>query len=191
MSSNYFAHPKAIVESEKIGPESRIWAYAHVMKGVKIGSRCNVGEGCFLEEGICIGDDVVIKNNVCLWKGVVLENQIFVGPQVTFTNDLYPRAKIYHDHYEKTLVKKGASIGANATIICGVTIGRFAMVGAGSVVTKDVPDYVLVCGNPARQVGYICECGAKLRIKEGLANCDCGKAYTKNSSGAGLKISDL
>ena len=159
---DYYIHPKALVESEEIGKGTRIWAFVHVLKGAVIGKDCNIGDHCFVEGGVTIGDEVVIKNGVSIWEGVTIEDRVFVGPNVSFTNDRVPRAKVFRDEYDKLLVKEGTSIGANATIVGPRVIGRCAVVGAGAVVTKDVPDFGLVYGNPARLKGWVCECGERL-----------------------------
>jgi len=170
--NNFYCHPTAIVETETIGKDTRIWAYAHVMKNVIIGSNCNVGDHCFIESGAIIGNNVTIKNGNMIFDGVTLEDGVFVGPHVFFTNDLYPRSprlpqakQRYENHawLHRTLVKYGATLGAGAIILAGNTIGEFSMVGAGSVVTRDVPPYALVIGNPARRVGWVCQCGLKLK----------------------------
>lgn len=176
-SKGVFVHSKAIVETDEIEEGTKIWAFAHILKGAKIGKNCNICDHTFIEGDVIIGDNVTIKSGVYLWSGVRIEDNVFVGPNATFTNDIRPRSKVYPDEFVKTYIKEGASIGANATIICGVTIGRWAMVGAGSVVTKDVPDYALVYGVPARIVGYICECARDLEFKEPTAKCKCGKIY--------------
>jgi UDP-2-acetamido-3-amino-2,3-dideoxy-glucuronate N-acetyltransferase len=158
----YFQHEKAIVESSKIGKNTRIWAFAHILPGAVIGENCNINDHTFIENDVVIGDNVTIKSGVYIWDGVRLGNNVFVGPNVTFTNDLTPRSKRYPDSFEKTLVDDHASIGANATIVAGIKIGKYAMIGAGSVVTKDIPPYTLWYGNPATFRGYVCECGQKL-----------------------------
>ncbi len=134
-----FVHPQAIVETDAIGTGTRVWAFSHVMKGSRLGRDCNVGEQCYIEPGVVIGNEVVIKNGVALWKGVTIEDRAFLGPHCVFTNDLNPRSKIFKP-IVTTLVREGASIGANATILCGVEIGFYAMVGAGAMVTRNVPD---------------------------------------------------
>jgi UDP-2-acetamido-3-amino-2,3-dideoxy-glucuronate N-acetyltransferase len=153
--SSYFSHPNAIVESKQIGNGTRIWAFAHVLPGAVIGDECNLCDQTFIENNVIIGNRVTIKCGVQLWDGITIEDDVFVGPNATFTNDPFPRSKQYPQSYSHTLVRKGASIGANATILPGLTIGACAMVGAGTVVTKDVPAYAIVVGNPARIVGYV------------------------------------
>lgn len=149
-----FVHPQGIVEEGAfIGPRTRVWAWAHVLKGAKIGADCNLCDHTFIENDVRIGDRVTIKCNVSIWDGVTLEDDVFVGPSVSFTNDRFPRSKHYPAKWDQTQVCKGASIGANATIL-PVKIGEYAMVGAGAVVTKDVPPYAIVVGNPARIIGY-------------------------------------
>lgn len=154
-AGEYFIHPKAIVESSAIGPGTRIWAFAHVLPGAVIGADCNICDGVFIENDVRIGDRVTIKCGVQLWDGITLEDDVFVGPNATFTNDPFPRSKVYPEQFARTLVRHGASIGANATILPGLTIGPRAMVGAGAVVTRDVPANAIVVGNPATIVGYV------------------------------------
>ena len=183
MSNNSFSvHPQSIVETQNVGNGTRIWAFAHVMKGVHLGANCNVGEHCYIESGVIVGDDVVIKNGVALWEGVTVEDRAFLGPNCVFTNDLFPRSKIVTERL-RTRVGEGASIGANATILCGIEIGRYSLVGAGSVVTKSVPDFALVVGNPARVRGYVCRCGEKLSfLEEEQLTCICGLTYRRDQS---------
>lgn len=185
-----FFHPMAIVESKNIGDATRVWAFSHVQEHVVIGRNCNIGEQCFIENEVMVGNNVVIKNGVALWAGIIIEDGVFVGPNVSFTNLTIPRAGIFPEEWEKTLIRKGASIGANATILCGLTLGRFSLVGAGSVVTHDVPDFAIVVGNPSHFRGWICKCGKHLTFK-GSANeftrCDCGYAYAKKD---GLVVED-
>ncbi len=175
-SSSYFVHPQALVETESIGEGTRVWAFAHVMQGARIGRNCNICDHSFVESNVVIGDGVTIKNGVAIWDGVTLGNHVFVGPNAVFTNDLNPRAEVKkgHDQFVPTHIQEGATIGANATIVCGVTLGRYAFVGAGTVVIRDVPSYGLVVGNPGRQIGYMCECGE--RLPESLV-CVCGNRF--------------
>lgn len=151
---NYFKHSHALVESQQIGENTRIWAFAHVLPNARIGADCNICDHVFIENDVIIGDRVTIKCGVQVWDGVRLEDDVMVGPNATFTNDMFPRSKQPFE-IRPTLVKRGASIGANATILCGVTIGEEAMVGAGAVVTKDVPDRAVVVGNPANIIRYL------------------------------------
>jgi acetyltransferase-like isoleucine patch superfamily enzyme len=186
-----FVHPQAIVDTADIGFGTRVWAFSHVMKNVRLGANCNVGEHCYLESGVMVGDDVVIKNGVALWEGVTIEDQVFLGPNCVFTNDLYPRSKVVNDRVQ-TVVRKGASIGANATILCGHEIGRYSLIGAGSVVTHDVPDFALVTGNPARLRGYVCSCREKLSFStDGAAHCVCGVTYARQELGIRLVVSSV
>jgi UDP-2-acetamido-3-amino-2,3-dideoxy-glucuronate N-acetyltransferase len=176
-AKGYFFHSHALVESPHIGKGTRIWAFAHVMKGAQVGEDCNLGDHVFVESKVRIGNKVTIKNGVALWDGVVLEDCVFVGPNAVFTNDKNPRIA-YHKNPEEfvpTIVREGASIGANVTIVCGVEIGRHAFVGAGAVVTRDIPDYAIVVGNPARQKGYMCECGERVRPE---VVCGCGRLFS-------------
>lgn len=180
MAEKFFKHETAIVEEgAEIGEGTRIWHHAHVRGGSSIGKGCNIGKNCYIDKGAKIGSGVKLQNNVSVWHGVTLEDEVFVGPNAVFTNDLYPRAFIWDDSRVKTiLVKRGASIGANATIVCGDrVIGEYALVGAGSVVTKDVPPHGLVVGNPARLIGYVCKCGMRLKAKtSGKHRCShCGE----------------
>lgn len=185
----YFVHPKALVETTKVGAGTRVWAFAHVMHGATIGRDCNVGDHAFIEAGAKVGHGVTIKNGVTIWEGVTIGDHAFLGPCVVFTNDLRPRSPRARsagaryrtkDWLVRTKVGKGASLGANATIVCGVTIGEYAMVGAGAVVTTNVPPYALWLGVPGRLAGHVCECGESLRWTDGAARCpSCRKRYTK------------
>lgn len=178
-----FVHPRAIVETSDIGGGTRVWAFSHVMKDVRLGANCNIGEHCYIESGVSIGNEVVIKNGVALWEGVVIEDRAFLGPNCVFTNDPFPRSKVVTTRV-RTLVREGASIGANSTILCGHEIGRYSLIGAGSVVTRDVPDFALVAGHPARLRGYVCQCGKKLTFSSDReAHCVCHRIYQHNEHG--------
>ena len=179
--NRFFKHPTAIIESDAIGEGTKIWHFVHVREKVKIGKNCTIGKSVYIDTEVEIGDNVKIENFASLYKGVKVEDEVFIGPAVTFTNDLYPRSFLWDEsRIGYTRIQRGASIGANATVICGVTIGEYALVGAGSVVTKDVPPFGLVYGNPARLMGFICSCGSKLekRVEENeeriLYECGCG-----------------
>jgi len=166
----YFVHPTAVVEEgATIGEGTRIWHFAHIRSGARIGRNCNIGKGVYVDVGVEIGDRVKIQNFVSVYRGVKIEDDVFLGPHATLTNDLYPRS--FNEDWEvvPTIIKRGASIGANATIVCGVTIGEYAMVGAGAVVTKDVPPHALVYGNPARVRGFVCYCGRPLDLSNPVA----------------------
>ena len=176
----YFVHERAQADIGcEIGTGTRIWAGTHVMAGAKVGAHCNIGENCFIEGGVVVGNGVTIKNNVALYDGAVVEDQVFLGPSCVFTNVTNPRAFISRkNEFKSTRVCQGASIGANATIVCGCTVGKYAFVGAGSVVTHNVPDYALVYGTPARIHGYVCVCGEKLQISSSGCVClRCGNRY--------------
>ncbi len=153
--SDFFQHPNALVETQNIGKGTRVWAFAHVLPDAIIGADCNLCDHIFIENDVIVGDRVTVKSGVQLWDGITLEDDVFVGPNATFTNDPFPRSKKYPEKFPRTVIRKGASIGANATILPGLTIGQYAMVGAGTVVTKDVPPYAIVVGNPARIIGYV------------------------------------
>ncbi len=155
-------HSAEVAEGSIIGPGTSVWNNAQIRESARIGAGCNIGKDVYIDTGAVIGDRVKIQNGVSVYRGITIEDDVFLGPHMTFTNDLYPRAFNTDWRITETFVKKGASIGANATIVCGHTIGEYAMVAAGSVVTRDVPDYGLVMGNPARLVGFVCRCGRKL-----------------------------
>lgn len=180
LSLNYYKHPTVIVESHMIGNGSKIWHFVHIREGSKIGNNCNIGKSVYIDTGVKIGNNVKIQNFSAIYKGVEIEDDVFVGPSVTFTNDLYPRSFIWNDeNIIPTIIKKGSSIGANSTIICGLKIGEYAMVGAGSVVTKNVPPFGLVLGNPAILKGFVCYRGKKLidiidKSEDTIYKCGCG-----------------
>lgn len=176
----YFVHPTAVVDPPcEIGEGTRIWHFSHVMANCKIGKDCNLGQNVHIASDVRIGSNVKIQNNVSVYTGVVLEDDVFCGPSMVFTNVINPRSHIVRKHeYQQTLVKKGATLGANSTIVCGVTIGSFAFVAAGAVVTRDVPDYALVMGVPGKQMGWMCHCGVRLELKGNKATCrSCGQCY--------------
>ncbi|MBO4980796.1 MAG: N-acetyltransferase [Lachnospiraceae bacterium] len=177
---DYFLHESAYVHKDaRIGAGSRIWQFCCIMEGAQIGEHCNIGAYVFVEKGVKIGNGVKVKNNVSLYSGVELEEDVFVGPNVVFTNVINPRSFIERkSEFRPTIVKKGASIGANATIVCGHTIGEYALIGAGAVITKDVPPHALVMGNPARIAGYVCKCGEKLTRQQDQYVCAvCRESY--------------
>jgi UDP-2-acetamido-3-amino-2,3-dideoxy-glucuronate N-acetyltransferase len=154
-------HPSSEVQTIYIGDATMVWQHSVILPGAKIGNHCNINAFCFIENDVVIGDYVTVKCGVFIWDGITIEDKVHIGPNVTFTNDLYPRSK-HNFELARTVVKQGASLGANATIIAGITIGEYALIGAGSVVTKNVPNNTLWIGNPARQRGYVCSCGHKL-----------------------------
>lgn len=154
-ASAFFQHPQSLVETERVGQGTRVWAFTHILPGAVIGEDCNICDHVFVENDVVVGNRVTVKSGVQLWDGVRLEDDVFIGPNATFTNDLFPRSKQYPEAFNRTLVEKGASIGANATLLAGIRIGSNAMVGAGAVVTKDVPPNAIVMGNPARIKGYV------------------------------------
>lgn len=167
--SDYYVHESSYIDEDvSIGTGTKIWHFCHIQKGAKIGSNCSLGQNVNVSNNVTVGDNCKIQNNVSLYEGVTLEDGVFCGPSCVFTNDLTPRARYPkgHENYKKTLVKEGASIGANATIVCGHTIGQCAMVAAGAVVTKDVPDYALVAGIPAKVIGRVDEYGNIMRNEE-------------------------
>jgi UDP-2-acetamido-3-amino-2,3-dideoxy-glucuronate N-acetyltransferase len=181
--AGFFAHESCFIdEGCSIGDDTKIWHFTHVMPGARIGRRCSIGQNVAVSPGVVVGDNVKIQNNVSLYTGVVLEDYVFCGPSIVFTNVINPRSQVSRRHeFKQTLVRRGATIGANATIVCGHTIGSYAFIGAGAVVTRDVPDYALVLGNPARITGWMCECGVKLapgrRLPRGASCQACGAQY--------------
>ena len=177
-----FQHPNALVETDDIGEETRVWAFAHIMAGAHVGRECNIGDHVFIENGAIIGDLVTVKNGVSIWEKMVVEDRVFIGPNAVFTNDLWPRSRA-GGTLLATRICYGATIGANATILCGITIGRFALVGAGAVVTEDIPEHALVLGNPARKTGLVCECAHTLQSSgDSSYQCEnCGKRFAMNA----------
>jgi UDP-2-acetamido-3-amino-2,3-dideoxy-glucuronate N-acetyltransferase len=181
---NYFVHESSYVEAgAKIGNGTKIWHFSHVMPGAVIGERCNLGQNVVVMPGTKIGNNVKIQNNVSIYEGVELEDDVFCGPSCVFTNVMNPRSHVPRkNEYRRTLVKRGGSIGANATIVCGITLGEYAFIGAGAVVTSDVPAYGLMVGVPARRVGWMCQCGERLQTSAGRAACGvCGATYEEST----------
>jgi UDP-2-acetamido-3-amino-2,3-dideoxy-glucuronate N-acetyltransferase len=178
---NYFSHPSAIIDENCIiGDGTRVWHFSHIMSGCRIGKNCNLGQNVVVSPGVILGENVKVQNNVSIYTGVVCEDDVFLGPSMVFTNVINPRSAIIRkDQYKKTIVRKGASIGANATVVCGNEIGGFAMIGAGAVITKPVPAYALYVGNPARRIGWISEYGHRLQFDVlGKAVCpESGQQY--------------
>lgn len=179
--ADYFQHPTAIIDTPcQIGAGTKIWHFSHIMSGCEIGCNCNIGQNVVVSPQVKLGNGVKVQNNVSVYTGVECEDDVFLGPSCVFTNVINPRSAVARkDQFKPTLVRQGASIGANATVVCGHVIGRYAMIGAGSVVTKDVPDYALVVGNPARQIGWVSEYGHKLEFDaQGEAVCpESGQRY--------------
>lgn len=178
--SDPFIHESAFVDAgAQLGPGTKVWHFCHVMPGAVIGADCSLGQNSVVMNGTRLGRNVKVQNNVSIYEGVEIEDDVFCGPSMVFTNVLNPRSHVSRKHeYRRTLVRRGASIGANATIVCGVTLGEYCMVGAGAVVTRDVPPFALVTGVPARRSGWVCACGAVLRLASARARCaDCGAAY--------------
>jgi UDP-2-acetamido-3-amino-2,3-dideoxy-glucuronate N-acetyltransferase len=193
METTYFAHQTAVIDPGcEIGAETRIWHFSHIMSGCVIGEHCSIGQNVVISPEVRIGNQVKIQNNVSVYTGVICEDDVFLGPSVVFTNVINPRSAIVRkNEYMPTLVQKGATIGANATIVCGITIGRFAFIGAGAVVTKSIPDYALVVGNPARQTGWMSEFGHKLKFSpEGIAVCPESQEKYRLESGKVSKTND-
>ncbi len=191
MEKEYFAHETAVIdEGCKIGKGSKIWHFSHVMKDAVLGEKCNLGQNVVVSPGVILGKNVKVQNNISIYTGVICEDDVFLGPSMVFTNIVNPRsAVIRRDQYVKTLVKKGASIGANATIVCGITLGEFSFVGAGAVVTKDVASYALVIGNPAKHVGWMSEYGHRLEFDaDGIAVCHESKEKYKLENNQVSKI---
>jgi UDP-2-acetamido-3-amino-2,3-dideoxy-glucuronate N-acetyltransferase len=184
MAGDYFVHSSSFVDDGAvIGRGTKIWHFSHVMPGAVIGERCNLGQNVVVMPGTRIGNNVKIQNNVSIYEGVQLEDDVFCGPSCVFTNVMNPRSHVSRKHaYQPTLVRRGASIGANATILCGITLGEYAFIGAGAVVTADVPAYGLMVGVPARRVGWMCHCGERLQPSGGAATCSaCGSQYDEKN----------
>ena len=182
--SDYFAHSSAVIDpGSEIGTGTKIWHFSHIMAGAKVGERCNFGQNVVISPGVKIGNNVKIQNNVSVYAGVELEDDVFCGPSMVFTNVINPRSHVNRrDEYRRTLVKRGASIGANATVVCGITLGEYCFVAAGAVVTRDVPDYALVMGVPAAPVGWMCSCGTRLPNFAPHAICPkCGRCYSNEN----------
>jgi UDP-2-acetamido-3-amino-2,3-dideoxy-glucuronate N-acetyltransferase len=186
MEKGCFIHPTAVVdEPAEIGEGTKIWHFTHIMAGVRIGKQCTIGQNVFIGSGVILGNNIKVQNNVSIFEGVIVEDDVFCGPSMVFTNVFNPRSFISRrKEFRKTLVRRGATIGANVTVICGNAIGQYAFIGAGSVVTRDVPDYALVYGNPGKPKGWVCQCAEEITFRSGKALCKaCGKKYQKDSTG--------
>ena len=191
MNRNYFVHESSYIDDNvDIGSGTRVWHFSHIQSGARLGKNCSLGQNVNIGSNVVVGDFVKIQNNVSIYEGVILEDYVFCGPSMVFTNILNPRSEFPQrgsEYYRKTLIRKGATLGANSTVVCGVTVGRYAFVGAGAVVTKDIPDYALVLGVPARVTGWMCACGTRLElsvIPESLESARCNKcqrSYKKNA----------
>jgi UDP-2-acetamido-3-amino-2,3-dideoxy-glucuronate N-acetyltransferase len=185
--NGYFVHESSFVDEPcTIGRGTKIWHFCHIMKDCVLGENCNLGQNVVVSPGCIIGNNVKVQNNVSIYTGVVLEDDVFCGPSAVFTNVVNPRSHVPRkNEYKRTLVKRGASIGANATVVCGVTLGRYCFIGAGAVITRDVPDYAMVYGNPARLRGWMCSCGVKLDLETSIGSgeiaqcCACSRRYQK------------
>ena len=191
---NYFVHPSSYIDDNVIiGEGSKIWHFSHLMSGCIIGENCNIGQNVVISPGVILGDGVKVQNNVSIYTGVICEDGVFLGPSMVFTNVINPRAFIERKtEFKPTIIKKGASVGANATIICGNSIGSYAMVGAGSVVCSDIPAYALAFGSPAHIRGWVCQCGEKISFIEKYTRCNtCGLNYIKiNENDINVKHED-
>ena len=176
----YFAHESSYVDDGAIiGAGTKIWHFCHVMSGARIGEQCVLGQNVNVGSRAVLGNNVKVQNNVSIYDGVILEDDVFCGPSMVFTNVLTPRAHVSRrSEYGRTVIRKGATLGANCTVVCGHEVGRYAFVGAGAVVTRNIPDYALVVGNPARQIGWVCDCGVRIDFRGPAAKCSrCGKQY--------------
>ncbi len=193
-NEQYFAHETAVIDTGcQIGEGAKIWHFSHIMKNCVIGKKCNIGQNVVVSPGVVLGNNVKVQNNVSIYTGVICEDDVFLGPSMVFTNISNPRsAVIRRDKYEETVVKKGASIGANATIVCGNDIGKYSFIGAGAVVTKEVPPYALVVGNPAKQIGWMSEYGHRLKFdKNDIAICPESKEKYELKNNVVTKISSI
>jgi UDP-2-acetamido-3-amino-2,3-dideoxy-glucuronate N-acetyltransferase len=188
---DYFAHESSYIDDgAKIGTGTKIWNFCHVMAGAVMGERCNLGQNVVVMPGTRLGNNVKVQNNVSIYEGVVLEDDVFCGPSCVFTNVVNPRSHVSRKaEYRKTLVRRGTSIGANATILCGITLGEYSFIGAGAVVRSDVPAFALMVGVPARRVGWMCQCGVRLQIREGRGVCSACEAGYRETDGA-LRLID-
>jgi UDP-2-acetamido-3-amino-2,3-dideoxy-glucuronate N-acetyltransferase len=195
-SRPYVAHESAFIdEGCIIGDGTRIWHFSHIMTGARIGAGCNIGQNVVISPEVVVGNNVKIQNNVSIYTGVILEDDVFCGPSMVFTNVSTPRSHVSRKHeYQQTLIRRGATLGANCTVVCGHTVGRYAFIGAGAVVTRDVPDYALVVGNPARLAGWVCACGVRLSSKAAVDSplrCSgCGLEYHAADGGGVARVSD-
>lgn len=190
MEKNYFVHPTSVIDDgSKIGKGTKVWHFSHIMPNCVLGENCNIGQNCVIFPEVVLGKNVKVQNNVSIYTGVICDDDVFLGPSMVFTNITNPRSGIVRrGQYEKTHVGKGASIGANATIICGNNIGEFAFIGAGAVVTKNIPAYSLWVGNPAKQIGWMSEYGHRLNFKKGIAVCPESKEKYKLEKGKVVKV---
>src|SRR4030042_2112872 len=185
MMKSYFTHKSSYIDDEaSIGNGTKIWHFSHIMEGAVIGENCSIGQNVSIGSKAVIGNNVKIQNNVSIYEGVILEDEVFCGPSCVFTNVINPRAFISRkSEFKRTLVRRGATIGANATIICGNELGEYCFIGAGAVVTKDIKSHALVVGNPGKQVGWVCRCGITLKFRNNSASCICGNQYDLDKDG--------
>ncbi|NFL60421.1 N-acetyltransferase [Clostridium botulinum] len=184
MDKKYFVHESSYIDDNvEIGEGTKVWHFSHIMGNSTMGEKCNIGQNVVISPGVKLGNGVKIQNNVSVYTGVICEDDVFLGPSCVFTNVINPRSFIERkSEYKQTIIGKGASVGANVTIVCGHNIGKYALIGAGAVVTKNIPDYALVVGNPAIVKGYVCKCGSKLDFKENKAICEsCNEEYIKSN----------